>query len=171
MSRYGFLLMGTALAAAGALEGQAFASRAIALNFAATERAQIAIWIESADGMFRGTVGLTQAVSVRGIGNRPGATQMNSGYHWPYGRREGVLPIWAHRRAAAPGAEQFPRVIFQNRQEGDASRSCDYDSTLDEYFCLAFRGDASKAGLDATTCASPFMSDKGRILSVQDVKA
>jgi hypothetical protein len=50
---------------------------------------------------------------------------MNSGYHWPYGRREGVLPIWAHRRAAAPGAGQFPRVIFQNRAEGYASRTCD----------------------------------------------
>ena len=55
-------------------------------------------------GTFMSTVGLTQAVSVRGIGNRPGAIQMNSGYRWPYGRREGVLPIWAHRRAAAPGA-------------------------------------------------------------------
>ena len=98
MSRYGFLLMGTALAAAGALEGQAFASRAIALNFTATERAQIAIWIEKADGTFMGTVGLTQAVSVRGIGNRPGATQMNSGYHWPYGRREGVLHAVKSRR-------------------------------------------------------------------------
>ena len=76
--------------------------RAIVFNFTPTERAQIAIWIESADGTFLATVGLTQAVSVRGIGNRPGATQMNSGYHWPYGRREGVLPIWAHRRAPRP---------------------------------------------------------------------
>src|SRR6187551_61887 len=166
MSRYGFLLMGTALAAAGALEGQAFASRAIALNFAATERAQIAIWIEKADGTFMGTVGLTRAVGVRGIGNRPGATQMNSGYHWPYGRREGVLPIWAHRRAAAPGAGQFPRIIFQNRPEGYASRTCE-DSTLDTYFCLAFTGNANKDGLDAISCASPFMSDKGRVLTVQ----
>ena len=157
------------LMAAG--EARAAGERAVVFHFSPTARAQIAIWLEKPDGTFLATVGLTQAVSVRGIGNRPGATQMNSGYHWPYGRREGVLPIWANRRAAAPGAGQFPRVIFQNRPEGYASRSCDYDSTLDTYFCLAFNGDASRDGLDATTCASPFMSDKGRILSVQDVKA
>ena len=108
------------------------------------------------------TVGLTQAVSVRGIGNRPGATQMNSGYHWPYGRREGVLPIWAHRRATAPGALQFKRVTFQSRPEGYASRTCE-DSTRDTYFCLSFSAESTrKEGLDAISCASVFNSDKGR---------
>src|SRR6187399_2012249 len=92
--------------------------RAVEFRFTPTKHAQIAIWIEGSDGTFLSTVGLTQAVSLRGIGNRPGADQMNSGYHWPYGRREGVLPIWAHRRAASPGAVQFPRIIFQNRSEG-----------------------------------------------------
>jgi hypothetical protein len=144
-------------------------SRAIVLHFTPTVRSQIAIWIEKPDGTFLSTVGLTQAVSVRGIGNRPGATQMNSGYHWPYGRREGVLPIWAHRRAAAPDVPgQFPRVIFQNREEGWASRLCE-DSTLDTYFCLPFSGNTHKDGLDAVSCASPFMSDKGRILTKDDV--
>ena len=138
--------------------------RAIVLNFTPTERAQIAIWIESADGTFLNTVGLTQAVSVRGIGNRPGAAQMNSGFHWPYGRREGVLPIWAHRRASAPGAMQFPRIIFQHRPEGYASRTCE-DSTHDAYYCLSFSADTTrKDALDAITCATPFNSDKGRIL-------
>ena len=146
------------------------ASRAIALRFTPTGRAQIAIWVERPDGSFLATVGLTQAVSYRGIGNRPGATQMNSGYHWPYGRREGVLPIWAHRRAAAPGAGQFPRVIFQNRPEGYASRTCE-DSTLDKYFCLPFTGNTHKDGLDAITCASPFNSDKGRVMRPADVNA
>ena len=151
-------------------ETRAAGERALVFHFTPTARAQIAVWIEKPDGTFLATVGLTQAVSVRGIGNRPGATQMNSGYHWPYGRREGVLPIWAHRRAAAPGAGQFPRVIFQNRLEGYASRTCE-DSTLDKYFCLAFTGNTNKDGLDAMSCASPFMSDKGRILTDQDVKA
>src|SRR5262245_6095852 len=92
-----------------AAETQAADERAIILSFTPTERAQIALWIESADGTFLSTVGLTQAVSVRGIGNRPGAAQMNSGYHWPYGRREGVLPIWAHRRMSAPGRTEERR--------------------------------------------------------------
>ena len=125
----------------------------------------------SADGTFLCTVGLTQAVSVRGIGNRPGATQMNSGYHWPYGRREGVLPIWAHRRAAAPGAVQFPRVIFQQPPEGYASRTCE-DSTRDSYFCLSFTAESTrKDALDAVSCASVFNSDKGRIMTADDVTA
>jgi hypothetical protein len=93
---------------------------------------------------------------------------MNSGYHWPYGRREGVLPIWAHRRASAPGAGQFPRIIFQNRPEGYASRTCE-DSTPDKYFCLAFSGDSSKSGLDAISCASGFNSDKGRKMLPSDM--
>ena len=76
------------------------------------------------------TVRLTEAVAFRGIGNRPGASEMNSGYRWPYGRREGVLPVWATRRAAAPGAQSFPRVVFQNRVEGLASRSANTLSIL-----------------------------------------
>src|SRR5436190_12895067 len=131
---------------AGQVRADEDALRTIELRFTPTKHAQIAVWIEAMDGTFMSTVGLTQSVSVRGIGNRPGADQMNSGYHWPYGRREGVLPIWAHRRAEASGAVQFPRIIFQNRSEGWASRYCE-DSTPDGYFCLAFTGDSSKAGL------------------------
>src|SRR4029077_1932392 len=114
------------------------------------------------------------AVSLRAGGSRPGAGQMNGGFHWPYGRREGVLPISAHRRAAAPDVPgQFPRLVFQTRAyEGEAARDgCNQDSTLDPYFCLPFSGNTHKDGLDAVTCASPFNSDKGRILSEQDVKA
>src|SRR5262245_45469651 len=112
MSRARSLLIAVVVVMAAA-ETQAADERAIVLNFTPTERAQIALWIESADGTFLSTIGLTQAVSVRGIGNRPGAAQMNSGYHWPYGRREGVLPIWANRRMSAQGG--FPRIIFQRR--------------------------------------------------------
>jgi hypothetical protein len=153
--------------------GTGTVSRVVVFQFTPTDRAQIAIWIEKSDGTFLKNVALTQAVSWRGIGNRPGATQMNSGYHWPYGRREGVLPIWAHRRAAAPDVPgQFPRVIFQNRSsEGYASRTCE-DSTPDSYYCLSFN--ASNSGqqqLDAVSCASAFNSDKGRILTPADVAA
>src|SRR5687767_7841507 len=93
------------------------------LSFVPTDRAQIAVWVERADGTFVATLALTHATSTLGIGNRPGALQMNSGFRWPYGRREGVLPVWAHRRAEAPGARKFKRVIFQNRVEGYASRT------------------------------------------------
>ena len=160
----------TALAVVtAATTARAVDERAIIVNFTPTERAQIALWIESADGTFLSTVGLTQAVSVRGIGNRPGAAQMNSGYHWPYGRREGVLPVWAQRRMSAPGAAAFPRIIFQRRPEGYASRTCE-DSTRDSYFCLSFTSESTRRdGLDAVSCASVFNSDKGRIMKAEDM--
>lgn len=144
--------------------------RVIEVAYLPTGRAQIAIWIERADGTFLRTLRLTQAVAVRGIGNRPGASQMNSGFRWPYGRRENVLPVWAHRRASAPGAQLFPRVIFQDRaSEGFASRTSQ-DFSRDDYFCLSFaRERSSREALDAVTCASVFHSDKGRYLTEEDV--
>lgn len=134
-------------------------------------RAQIAIWVEDADGNYLSTVRLTEATAYRGVGNRPGASQMNSGYRWPYGRREGVLPHWAKQRGAAPQAEPFKRVIFQSRVEGYASRTTS-DHSVDEYFCLSFSQSASERdALDAVSCASAkkFSSDKGRYLTQQDI--
>lgn len=137
-------------------------------------RAQVAIWIEDRDGNFITTIALTEAVAFRGIGNRPGASQMNSGYRWPYGRREGALPVWAHRRASAPGAKLFPRVIFQGRIEGKAARGpADLpDQSPDEYFCLSFQNKRSKRDqLDAISCASLLTSDKGRYITESDIAA
>lgn len=144
-------------------------ARRIEVRFTPTARAQIALWIESADGTIFQTLKLTQAVALRGIGNRPGATQMNSGFRWPYGRREGVLPVWAHRRATAQGT-MFPRVIFQDRtSEGAASRTSN-DASPDDYFCLSFMADRSRRDqLDAVSCASVFNSDKGRYMTPEDV--
>jgi hypothetical protein len=147
-------------------------SRVIDIELTPTARAQIAVWIERADGTFMDTLALTQATAYRGIGNRPGATQMNSGFRWPYGRREGVLPVWGHRRASASGAELFPRVIFQDRiSEGHASRSSN-DFSRDDYYCLSFDVSTTRReALDAVSCASVFNSDKGRYLVEDDVRA
>lgn len=164
--------MAGALAAPAAQAG----SRTIEFHFTPAAHLQLALWIESPDGAFLKTVGLTQAVSYRGIGNRPGSSQMNSGFRYPYGRREGVLPVWAHRRAAAAGATPWKRVIFQQRVEGHASRDIPEDSSPDSYFCLSFmertgevdQSTAAKA-LDAVTCASTFRSDRGRFITQPDV--
>jgi len=149
----------------------AHAQSLLAFKYTPAPRAQLAIWIEDAAGQFLATVALTEAVGYRGIGNRPGASAMNSGYRWPYGRREGVLPIWAHRRASAPGAQLFPRVVFQNRIEGYASRTIS-DQSPDSYYCLQFdQAKATRDQLDAVSCATPFSSDKGRYLTERDVAA
>jgi hypothetical protein len=166
--------LATALFLLGSSHARADAPQAsLELAFTPTDRAQIVVWVERDDGLFMGTLALTHSVSVAGIGNRPGALQMNSGYRWPYGRREGVLPVWAHRRAAAPGAKQFRRVIFQDRtSEGAASRTTSLlDQSVDEYYCLSFMRDTTdRDALDAVTCASRFSSDKGRYLTEADVK-
>jgi hypothetical protein len=169
-------LTGVCLLLLGPAIARADGSRSIEFQFTPTSHAQMALWIETPDGTFLKTVGLTQSVATRGIGNRPGASQMNSGYRYPYGRREGVLPVWAHHRAAAPGAQTFPRIIFQHRTyEGKASRSSE-DSSPDSYFCLSFREvtgavdqSTREKALDAVTCATPFNSDKGRFMTQHDV--
>jgi hypothetical protein len=140
------------------------------LEFTPVARAQIAIWIERG-GEFITTLRLTEAVNRYGVGNRPGASQMNSGFRWPYGRREGVLPIWAALRARQPGARQFRRVIFQNRtSEGYAARTSE-DYTPDAYYCLSFDVEATqKDALDAVTCPSLINSDKGRFITEADVQ-
>jgi hypothetical protein len=168
-------VLAATLALLGCLSGRANAED-IVLEFRYTPvaRAQVAIWIEDAAGNLAATVALTEAVAYRGIGNRPGASQMNSGYRWPYGRREGVLPIWAHRRAAAPGAKLFPRVIFQSRIEGKAARgpADPSDQSPDEYYCLSFQNKRSKRDqLDAISCASMLTSDKGRYITEDDIAA
>jgi hypothetical protein len=142
------------------------------LTFVPTGRAQIAVWVERDDGTMMATLALTHAVAVAGIGNRPGALQMNSGFRWPYGRREGVLPVWAHRRAEVDGAKLWKRVIFQKRDsEGYASRTSN-DQSVDDYYCLSFDQDNSgRDALDAVTCASIFSSDKGRFITSADVNA
>lgn len=162
------------LGVAGALgarrvHADAMPAAVLELKFTPTARAQVAIWIEDQAGAYLATVQLTEAVAFRGIGNRPGASEMNSGYRWPYGRREGVLPVWAARRAAAPGAQLWKRVVFQSRIEGLASRTA-VDQSPDNYFCLSFTQDKSaRAALDAVSCASVFSSDKGRYITASDV--
>lgn len=138
------------------------------LGYTPAPRAQVAIWIEDSAGTYLATVALTESVAYRGLGNRPGASQMNSGYRWPYGRREGALPIWAHRRAAAPGAKLFPRVVFQDRTEGFASRTA-ADQSPDEYHCLQFDpSHSTRDQLDAVSCATKFSSDKGRYMTADE---
>lgn len=149
---------------------RAFAqTRVLQIAYTPTKRAQIAVWLETATGTFVRTIMLTEAVGLRGIGNRPGALQMNSGFRWPYGRREGVLPIWAYRRAAAPGAQPFPRVIFQNRVEGKASQTAS-DNSPDPFYCLSFN-DLQNDNVDTVTCASVFNSDKGAYITAARVQA
>jgi hypothetical protein len=76
---------------------------------------QIAVWLEKADGSFVDTLMVTNAVAVRGIGNRPGYWKFPSNWHFPYGKRKMVLPIWAHARG-----KTYDTLIIQD-DNGTAS--------------------------------------------------
>ncbi len=166
----GLLLVLIVLASTVRIASAADPERIIRFHFSPTARAQIALWIERDNGTYMRTVVLTQAVARRGIGNRPGATLMNSGFRWPYGRREGVLPVWGHHRAESTG-RPFERVIFNGRtSEGLASVSGgEPRNTPDMYYCLSFDLERSRRdALDAVSCASVFNSNKGRYLTEGD---
>ena len=100
MRRLGWAAAVIVICAAFAVRADDKPAATLQLAFVPTDRVQMAVWVERADGTFMGTLALTHATSTLGIGNRPGSLQMNSGFRWPYGRREGVLPVCAHRRAA-----------------------------------------------------------------------
>jgi hypothetical protein len=139
--------------------------REVRVDFTPTARAQLAVWTDVPSGFT--TIALTEATARRGIGNRPGALQMNSGFRWPLGRRENVLPGWASARLAS-GAAPFRTVVLSDgSSEGFASHAT---GTPDDYFCLPFRAALTRRdGLDAVSCASPFSGDKGRFLTDADV--
>jgi hypothetical protein len=115
---------------------------------------QIAIWLESADGTtFVDTLMVTDAVAVHGIGNRPGVWDLLSGPRFPYGRRQMVLPIWAHTRG------KLYTLVTMN--DGLDDRLTDHEnvSSPEPYFC---RPMLLNEVVDAVTCASgKFRSAKG----------
>jgi hypothetical protein len=121
---------------------------------------QIAVWLESADGTtFVDTLMVTDAVAVHGIGNRPGSWDMLSGPRFPYGRRQMVLPIWAHTRG-----KLYTLVTMNDGLDG---RLTDHEniSSPEPYFCRPMLlGEV----VDAITCASGrFRSAKGLLAPAQ----
>jgi len=115
---------------------------------------QMVAWVEDANGRFVGTTFITQLTGTYGIGNRPGIKDFNSAWHWPYGRREFVFPVWAHRHGLS-----FPKVGFQDGAEDNLSHSNE-QSSLEHFFCrpIAPEGDPL---WDKQTCASRVYTDKG----------
>ena len=154
------------------------------------EPSQIVIWVETADGEYKHTVFVTQQVGRFGLANRPGRFDFNSGPMWPYGRRETVFPVWAHRKP-----EKFQAVVFQNccgyDLESDDPDYCQTlvndpsipvprdraysdcaennlshpfsDSSREPHFCQPFQPTDSKwVKADAMSCATIAFTDKGK---------
>ena len=93
---------------------------------------QIVAWVEDAAGTYVDTIFITETTGRRGLGNRGGHIDIRSAARWPFGRRHGVFPIWAHRHG-----HEFPMVVFQDENEltiskpfGTTSRELFYDRPL-----------------------------------------
>jgi hypothetical protein len=83
-------------------------SRTVEIRFApSASDLQIAVWIERADGTFVDTAYVTRLTGEFGLGNRPGAALLKTDFRWPFGRREMVLPVWAHRRN-----HHYPKILM-----------------------------------------------------------
>jgi hypothetical protein len=129
---------------------------------------QIAVWLQDSSGTFVDTLMVTNATSVRGIGNRPGRSDFLSGPLFPYGKRIMSLPIWAHARG-----KTYSTLFMQEAlcSQGGPGESClgwhESYSSPDLYYCRPLQQSEAEAALgpavdDAITCASRFNSEKGK---------
>jgi hypothetical protein len=114
---------------------------------------QMAVWVEDAQGNFVSTLYVTQTTGSYGLGNRPGLPVMMSGVAWPYGRRDHVLPVWAHRRGVT-----YPVVVFQDGRSEYLSHGL-LQSSPEAYYCRP----TTPSEIDIGTCPSPTTTgtDKG----------
>jgi hypothetical protein len=129
-------------------------------HFNPTANLQIAIWLEGADGTFLDDVFVTQSTAKLGIGNRSGDFLFLSSWRAPYGPRESVLPIWAHRRG-----KTYPKIIFHDANTSNHTSLGFHESSSspETYFCRPLTPTEDDAIIDTMTCPSPatFQSDKG----------
>jgi hypothetical protein len=153
--------------------------RVIDLELKPTAALQMVAWIEDPAGTYIDTIYITQATGSYGLGNRPGVFSMRSGPRWPYGPREDVFPVWAHRHGM-----QWPKVVFRNGDgdpggpldcaglstneevacKSDSDRNLSHpftESSPEIHYTRPLRPD--EPGWDIGSAASDVFTDKGRI--------
>ncbi len=133
--------------------------RVVDVAFTPSDDLQIVVWLEDVAGNFVDTLYITEATGRRGLGNRPGRYDFNSGWGWPYGRRIGTFPVWAHRHGLS-----WPQLVFQNNEDSNLSHS-PTDSSVEGYYCRPLR--QTEASWDAQTCASVAYTDKGTASAIE----
>src|SRR6266542_3597224 len=131
------------------------ACRLVEVQMQPAAHLQIAVWLEDPTGKFVDTLYVTRSTGALGLGNRPGSALFKSAYRWPYGRREMVLPIWAHAHG-----KLYPYIVMGGSRGVDAHDDTigyhEAYSTPETFYCPP-----SSLTLDATSCASQFVGSKG----------
>ena len=156
--RLAFALVAGALAAAAPRAARA--CDVLRFDFMPGAELQIAVWLTDAAGNYVDTVKVTRLTATFGVGNRPGMPTTDprggfeSNYHWPYGKRLEVLPVWAWGRGVL-----YPAVVMQDGME-DWLGFHNSLSSDEPYYCKPQT--ITESGVDMSTCASEgFNSDKG----------
>jgi len=149
------LLVAALLALPAARSSADGSCRLVEVTFQPAAHLQIAVWVEDTAGNFIDTAYITRSTGALGLGNRPGNARFKSAYRWPYGRREMVLPVWAHARG-----KQYPYIVMVGSQGIDPhDDSIGYHesySSTENFYCPP-----SNIPLDAVSCASQFTGSKG----------
>jgi hypothetical protein len=180
MQRALALMFGVLIGITPALADQA----CVEVSFApAVPKLQIVVWVEDASGNVLSTPYITRATGQFGLANRPGNGLLKSAFGWPYGRREMVAPVWAHRRN-----HHYPKVMMGGRcgnspmgtcPGGPTCTSCDPVMNTYQGNCccgdcnddtIAYHSKVSSgepfycppdSQPDAVSCASTFTGSKG----------
>jgi hypothetical protein len=160
-------VLGMTLQAAPARAGGEEMCRVVDVEMTPTEDLQMVIWLEDSAGEYVETLFITELTGRRGLGNRPGRMDFNTAWRWPYGRREGTFPVWAHRHGYV-----FPRLVFQNyvwpdghNEEDDLSHPFG-QSSPEAFYCRPLR--EGEVMWDTQTCASMVYTDKGLTSATED---
>lgn len=140
--------------------------RVLDVDMTPSDDLQIVVWLEDAAGEYVDTLYVTELTGRRGLGNRPGRMDFNSGPKWPYGRRVGTFPVWAMRHGMT-----WPKVIFQNDDgSGAAEDHLSHpfnESSVEAFYCRPLR--ETEPGWDSQSCASTVYTDKG-VLGPDDAR-
>jgi hypothetical protein len=140
--------------------------RSVTVDLVPTDQLQIVAWVETADGAYVDTAFITQTTGRYGLGNRPGVMGTKSNWHWPYGPRLDVFPVWAHRHGHV-----FPWVAFQNG-DGMPGDARDPDNQLapvvsqlsaEPFYCKPMLPEDPEA--ITQSCTSGVFTDKGKLIA------
>ncbi len=162
-----------ALAAATAARAQQRPTVEVRFN-PAVSNLQMAVWVEDSTGHYVDTLYVSRSTGSLGLANRPGTATFKTDFRFPYGRRDMVLPVWAHRRDHHYGyvvmGGKAGNSIATCEASGITGTDCD-DLTIgyhfgvsspEPFYCSPRGGVTMKVnGVDVVSCASAFYGCKG----------
>ena len=152
--------------------------RTVEVAFKPVKNLQIAVWAEDPLGNYVATLFVTRLTGTFGLANRPGNHFLRTDPRYPYGRRDMVLPVWAHKRNKSYGYVVMGGAAGNNQAQCQAAMVPDYQLTVCNDDTIAYHAGVSSPepffcspsgatitqnpqGVDVVTCASAFNGSKG----------